>query len=370
MATAKRDYYEVLGVSKNATQDEIKSAYRKLALKYHPDRNPDNPKEAEEKFKEITEAYEVLSDPEKRKRYDQFGHNGMHAGRDFHQYAGFEDIFSSFGDIFETFFGSSPFGNSSSTRTRRKSSGVPGTDIRIDIELTLEEIAVGTSKKVKLKKLTRCDSCNGTGAKSGTSIKTCPVCNGSGEVRKVQESFFGRVVNIQTCSNCGGEGTVVDQPCTKCKGDGRIQIEDTIKVTIPAGVQEGQYLTLRGLGNAGKRGGKDGDIIVVMHEKKHPIFTREGDDIIYELYLTYPEFVLGTEVEVPTLTGKAKLKIDKGLEPGKILKLKDKGIKHLNQSGSGDLKIKLNVFIPKKINSEEEELLKKLNNMPNIRRVQ
>ncbi|HOJ37682.1 MAG TPA: molecular chaperone DnaJ [Ignavibacteriales bacterium] len=369
MPETKKDYYEVLGVSKTATQDEIKKAYRKLALQYHPDRNPS--KEAEEKFKEITEAYEVLSDPEKRAKYDKFGHSGMRAGQDFHTYSNMDEIFGNFSDIFESFFGGgSIFDNfGTSSRSRRRSSGIPGTDIRIDIDLTLEEIATGTTKKVKLKKLVKCDSCNGTGAKQGTSTKTCPVCNGSGEVRKVQNSFFGRVVNIQPCSNCNGEGTVVDQPCTKCKGDGRILSEDSIKVNIPAGVQEGQYLTLRGQGNSGARGGKDGDIIVVIHEKKHPIFTREGDDIIYELYLSYPEFVLGTEVDVPTLTGKAKLKIEKGLEPGKILKLKDKGIKHLNQAGSGDLKIKLNVIIPQKITAEEEELLKKLNTMPNIKRI-
>ncbi|HOP49705.1 MAG TPA: molecular chaperone DnaJ [Ignavibacteriales bacterium] len=365
----KRDYYEVLGVDKNASQDDIKKAYRKLAMQYHPDRNPS--KEAEEKFKEITEAYEVLSDPDKRSKYDKFGHSGMRMGEDFHQYTNMNDIFSNFSDIFETFFGGaggSIFDNfgGSSQRGRRRSSGIPGSDIRVDIELNLEEIATGTSKKVKLKRLVKCDTCKGTGAKNGTALKNCPVCNGTGEVRKTQQSFFGHVVNIQPCSNCHGEGVVVDQPCTKCKGDGRIQIEDTVKVNIPAGVQEGQYLTLRGQGHAGIRGGRDGDLIVVFHEKKHPTFTRENDDIIYELYLSFPELALGTEIEVPTLTGKAKLKIEPGLEPGKILKIKDKGIKHLNSAGSGDLKIKINVIVPKKLTPQEVDLLNKLKEMPNI----
>jgi len=368
---AKRDYYEVLGVGKNASKDDIKKAYRKLAMQYHPDRNPDN-KEAEEKFKEAAEAYEVLSDDDKRAKYDKFGHEGLKGGQGFQGFNDVNDIFSHFSDIFggsgifDDFFSA----GSGRTRTRRRGTGSPGSDLKVTLKLTLEEIASGVTKKIKIKKYVRCDACRGTGAEAGTSVKTCPVCNGSGEVKSVSRSVFGQFVNIQPCSNCNGEGTVVDSPCRKCYGDGRVQDEVTIKINVPAGVHEGSYLTMRGEGNAGLRGGQSGDIIVIFQEEKHEYFVRDGDDVIYDLYLSYPDAVLGTEVEVPTLTGRAKLKIEGGIQPGKLLKMREKGIQHLNRHGAGDEYVRINVDIPKKINAKERDLLKQLAGMPNIKNAQ
>ncbi|MGK9369281.1 molecular chaperone DnaJ [Melioribacter sp. Ez-97] len=368
---AKRDYYEVLGVSRDASQDEIKKAYRKLAMQYHPDRNPGD-KEAEEKFKEAAEAYEVLSNAEKRAKYDRFGHGGLKGGQDFHGFDNVNDIFSHFSDIFGGAFGGSSifddfFGGASSRRSQRRSAGTPGSDIKINLKLTLEEIARGTTKKIKLKKYIKCDSCGGTGAKAGTGHKTCTVCNGSGEIRQVSKSIFGQFVNITTCNNCGGTGKIVAEPCVKCSGDGRVYGETTIKVNVPAGVHEGSYMTLRGEGNAGKNGGPAGDIIVVFQEQPHEYFTREGDDVIYELTISFPEAVLGTEVEVPTLTGRAKLKIEPGIQPGKFLRMREKGIQHLNSHGAGDQLVRINIHVPKKVNAKEKELLKELMNMPNIK---
>lgn len=368
---AKRDYYEILGVDRNASKEELKKAYRKLAMQYHPDRNPNN-KEAEEKFKEAAEAYEVLSNDEKKAQYDRFGHEGMRAGG--YSSPGFtdiNDIFSHFSDIFgggggsifDDFFGTSSRGKGH----RRKSVGTPGSDLRVTLKLTLDEIAKGTTKKIKIKKFIKCDQCNGSGAESGTSTKTCPVCQGSGEVKTVSRSVFGQFVNITTCSNCNGEGTVVDRPCRKCMGDGRVNEEVTVKITVPAGVHEGSYMTMRGEGNAGKRGGPSGDIIVIFHEIPHEYFKREEDDIIYELFISYPEAVLGAEVDVPTLNGKARLRIDPGTPSGKLLRMRDKGIKHLNSSGYGDQIVRVNIDIPRKVNSKERELLKELSEMPNIK---
>jgi molecular chaperone DnaJ len=365
---SKKDYYEVLGVNRDVSKEELKKAYRKLALKYHPDRNPDD-KSAEDKFKEAAEAYEVLNDDDKRARYDRFGHDGLRGGSQ----AGFSDIndiFSHFSDIFGGFsmFDNDVFGGGRTGR-RRSHAGTPGSDLKITIKLTLEEIAEGISKKLKVKKLVICDECKGTGAEAGTSIKTCPVCHGSGEVRQVTRSVFGQFVNITTCSNCNGEGTVVDTPCKKCMGDGRISNEATVTVNIPAGVSSGSYMTMSGEGNVGKRGGTAGDLLVIFEEIEHEHFHRDGDDILYDLLLTYPEVVLGTEVEVPTLNGKAMLKIEPGTPTGKLLKMKDKGIKHLNHSGRGDQIVRVNVYIPKKLTLEEKELLKQLSEMPGFRTV-
>jgi molecular chaperone DnaJ len=368
----KRDYYEVLGVGRNATQEEIKKAYRKLAMQYHPDRNPDN-KEAEEKFKEAAEAYEVLSNDDKKARYDRFGHSGLRGGQDFHGWSNVNDIFSHFSDIFGGAFGGGSifddfFGSSTSqSRGRRRGSGVPGSDLKVTLKLTLEEIAAGTTKKIKIKKYLKCDECNGTGAKGGTSVKTCPVCNGTGEVRSVSRSVFGQFVNISTCTNCDGEGSVVDNPCKVCSGDGRVYGETTIKINVPAGVTEGSYMTLRGEGNTGKRNGYAGNIIVIFEEIPHKFFVRNGDDIIYELFLSYPEIVLGTEIEVPTLNGKAKLKIESGTQPGKFLKMREKGVQHLHHHGAGDELVRINVHVPLKVNSKEKDLLKELSDMPNIK---
>ncbi len=363
----KRDYYSVLNVDRNASKEELKKAYRKLAMMYHPDRNPDD-KEAEEKFKEAAEAYDVLNNDEKRAKYDRFGHDGVRTS-DFGS-SGFtdvNDIFSHFSDIFG---GSSIFDDifgGSTQRGRRRGAGSPGADLRINLKLTLEEIASGITKIIRIKKQVTCNRCNGTGADKSTSLKTCPVCNGLGEVKSVSRSVFGQFVNITTCHNCDGEGRVIDVPCTKCMGDGRYQDEKMLDVNVPAGIHEGSYMTLRGEGNAGKRGGEVGSIIVVFEEIPHKYFVRSENEIIYNLFITYPQAVLGAEVEVPTLNGKAILKIDAGTQPGKLLKMRGKGIKHLNSSGAGNQIVKVNVAVPQKINSKEKDLLKQLSEMPNIK---
>ena len=365
---AKRDYYEVLGINRNATKEEIKKAYRKLAMQYHPDRNPGD-KSAEDNFKEAAEAYEILSHDDKRNNYDRFGHEGVRgSGFGTDGFSSVNDIFSHFSDIFggssifDEFFGGSQRG-----RSRRRGSGTPGSDLRVNLKLTLEEIAPGITKKLKIRKQVKCNDCNGTGAQAGTSLKTCPVCNGAGEVKTVSRSVFGQFVNIQACHNCQGEGKVVDSPCKTCSGDGRIEDDSMIKIDVPAGVEDGQYMTLRGEGNSGKRGGQPGDILVVFQELKHDQFIREKDDIIYNLFVTFPQAALGDEVEVPTLTGKAMLKIDQGTQPGKMLKMKGKGIRHLNYSGSGDQIVRINVAVPQKLNSKEKDLIKQLSEMPNVK---
>lgn len=370
---SKRDYYEILGVSKNATNDELKKAYRKLAIQYHPDKNPDD-KSAEEKFKEAAEAYEVLSNEEKRAKYDRFGHDGLRGGQDFHSYQNVNDIFSHFSDIFGGGFGSSGGGSSifddlfsgGSSRSRQQQTGTPGSDLKVTIKLTLEEIANGTTKTLKIKKYNKCETCGGTGANSSSGFKTCSVCSGSGEVREVSRSIFGQFVNISVCSNCRGTGKIISDPCKSCSGDGRKYAESKVKINVPAGVTNNSYMTMRGEGNAGKNGGRAGDIIVVFQEIEHPYFVREGDDLVYDLFLTYPEIVLGTTVEVPTINGRAKLKIEPGTQPGKFLKMKGKGIQHLNQHGSGDQLVRVNVHVPKKVNSKEKDLLVELSRMPNI----
>jgi molecular chaperone DnaJ len=365
---AKRDYYTVLNVDRNASKEDLKKAYRKLAMQFHPDRNPgDN--EAEEKFKEAAEAYEVLNNDDKRARYDRFGHDGLRGGGfGSSGFSDINDIFSHFSDIFGG--GSSIFDDffsSGSQRGRRRGAGSAGADLRVNLKLTLEEIADGTTKKIKIKKHIKCDKCGGTGADEGTAIKTCTVCNGLGEVKSISRSVFGQFVNITTCQNCGGEGKVVDTPCRKCMGDGRFQDEVLMSVDVPAGVHEGSYMTLRGEGNAGKRGGEPGAIIVVFEELPHKHFVREEDDIIYNLFITYPQAALGAEVDVPTLNSKAVLKIDAGTQSGKFLKMRGKGIRHLNSSGAGNQIVKINVAVPHKMNSKEKELLKQLSEMPNIK---
>jgi molecular chaperone DnaJ len=368
----KRDYYEVLGVSKGAGQDEIKKAYRKMAMQYHPDRNPGN-KEAEEKFKEAAEAYEVLSNDEKRAKYDKFGHNGLRGGQDFHGFNNVNDIFSNFSDIFGSAFGGGSIfddlfgGGGQQQRGRQRTTGQPGSDLKITLKLTLEEIASGTTKKVKIKKHNKCTTCNGTGAKSSASFKTCSVCNGSGEIRQVSKSIFGQFVNIAPCNNCGGTGRIISEPCTTCNGDGRMQDESTIKINVPAGVSDGNYMTLRGEGNAGKNGGPAGDIICIFEELPHENFTRDGDNVIYELFISFPDAVLGTEVEVPTLNGKAKLKIEPGTLAGKFLKMREKGIQHLNSHGAGDQLVRVNIIVPKNVSTRERDMLRDLQKMPNIR---
>lgn len=370
---SKRDYYEVLGIEKSASQDEIKKAYRKLALKYHPDRNPDD-KEAEENFKEAAEAYEVLSNDEKRAKYDRFGHSGMRGGQDFHGFNDVNDIFSHFSDIFGGAFGggSSIFdeffgGGGTSSRSRQRTGGTPGTDLKVTLKLTLEEIASGTTKKVKLKKQVKCSTCNGTGAEDSDSYQTCSVCSGNGEVRQVSRSVFGQFVNIAPCNNCNGTGKIIANRCDSCKGEGRVYDEATVRVNVPAGVTDNSYMTLRGEGNAGKNGGPAGSLIAIFKELEHEYFERDGDNVIYDLFITYPEAVMGTEVEVPTLNGRAKLKIESGIEAGKFLKMREKGIQHLNSHGAGDQLVRVNIHVPKKISSKEKELLKELQDMPNMK---
>jgi len=366
---AKRDFYEILGVGRNATQEQIKKAYRQMAMKYHPDRNAGS-KEAEGKFKEAAEAYEVLGDPEKKQRYDQYGHEGLRGTnyRDFHD---INDIFSTFSDVFSGGFGGSIFDEmfTGGQRSRRRSSaqhGQPGSDLRVRLSLTLEEIASGVEKKIKIKRQKKCDICNGSGAKTSSGKSTCPQCGGSGELRQVSRSMFGQFVNITTCPSCDGEGRIVKDPCSNCRGEGRVQGESTIKVNVPAGVMEGNYIPLQGQGNAGRRGGPAGDLIVVIEEEQHQHFKRNGDDIIYELWIGYPVAALGGEVEIPTLTGKAKLTIDQGTPGGRMLRMREHGIPHLNNYGSGDELVRVNVWVPAKLNDKEKELLRSLSNCEHV----
>jgi molecular chaperone DnaJ len=372
----KKDYYEVLGVSRSADKDEIKKAYRKLALKYHPDKNPDN-KEAEEHFKEVNEAYEVLSNDDKRRRYDQFGHAGVgsSAASSGGAYGGagygdINDIFSAFNDMFSggrTRGGGSPFGGFedvfgggfSGGGRRGRPAGIHGTDLKIRLKLTLEEIAKGVEKTLKIKKQVVCEQCNGTGSKSGKT-ETCPTCHGSGEVRQASKTMFGQFVNIAACPTCGGEGQVVKDRCTSCYGEGIKQGEVTVKINVPAGVQEGNYLTLQGQGNAGPRGGASGDLIVVMEEKPHDLFKRNGDDIIYDLSIGFPDLVMGTKIEVPTLDGHVKVTVPAGTQPNTMLRISGKGIGHLKGGGSGDMYVRVNVFVPKDVSGKDRDLLKEL----------
>lgn len=359
---SKRDFYEILGVPRNASPDEIKKAYRKLALQYHPDRNPNN-KEAEDKFKEAAEAYEALSDPAKRQRFDQYGHEGMR-GTDFHSYTDINDIFSNFGDI----FGGSIFDDvfSGGRQQRRRATGQAGSDLRVQLKLTLEEIATGVEKKIKIKKSKTCHTCSGSGAKPGSAKTTCPHCGGTGELRQVSRSMFGQFVNITTCLHCGGEGQIIREHCPTCGGEGRESGETTVKVNVPAGVSEGNYIAMQGQGNAGRRGGPAGDIIVEFQELRHEHFVRNGDDIVYNALISYPEAVMGGDLEVPTLTGRSRVKIEPGTMPGKILRMKEKGIQHLNSHGKGDQLIRIQVWVPTKLNAREKELLKELSSSEHI----
>ncbi len=351
----KRDYYEVLGVKKDATADEIKKAYRKKAMELHPDRNPDDPT-AETKFKEAAEAFDVLKDDNKRARYDRYGHSGLHSGGynepDF-QNVSFEDIFSRFGDIFgNDMFGG--FGGQARSRSQRRV-GQPGDDMKLRLKLTLDEIAFGTEKTLKIKKHISCRKCNGSGAESSEDFMTCGTCNGVGQVRQVSNTMFGQFVNVQTCPTCYGEGRVIKNKCTSCGGEGRVKGEETVKVKIPSGVSNGNYITLRGQGNAGIRGGEPGNLLVIIEEAENDTFRREGDDIFYDLQLSVADAILGTEVEVPTLKGKAKLKVEAGTQPGKLLRMKGKGIIGLNTKSPGDQFVEVHVYIPTNLTDAERK---------------
>ncbi len=351
----EEDYYTLLGVNRDADQNEIKKAYRKLAMQYHPDRNPDNA-EAEAKFKQVGEAYAVLSDPQKRAQYDRFGKAGARGAGGFS--GGFGGGFSDPFDIFREVFGggfADIFGMGGTGGARRTSKR-RGADLQLRLQLTLEEISKGVRKKLKLKKQIGCDTCNGTGKSPGTSMVMCPSCQGHGEVA-YRQGFF---TVSQTCQRCGGEGQIVDRPCPTCHGDGRVRKESTIEVDIPAGIAEGQYITVRGEGNVGPRGGPKGDVLIIIEEKKHAEFERHGDDIVYNLQLSFVQACLGDEVEVPTLTGKATISIPSGTQSGKILRMKGKGIPHLNSYKVGDQLIKIHIWTPNKLGSKEKALLKEL----------
>lgn len=367
MAT-KRDYYEVLGVDKNADEKTIKSAYRKKAIQYHPDKNPGD-KEAEEKFKEAAEAYDVLSNPEKRARYDQFGHNmgpqGFPGGGGFHA-GGFsmEDIFSQFGDIFGGAFGNMGGFESAGGRSRRRQRR--GTDLRIKIKMTLEEIANGVTKTLKIPTLVADPDCHGTGAKNGTALHTCPTCNGSGTVIRQQQTMFGLTQSAMECPQCHGDGKIITEKCSHCNGDGVVRKEETVSFTIPAGVQDGQTLTMRGKGNAAPHGGVNGDLLIVIEEVKHPELIRDGNDIIYNLMLDLPTATLGGSVEVPTISGRARLKIPAGTQPGKVLRLRGKGLPSTDGYGTGDELVNIMVYIPENLNQKEKDTIESLRNKPGV----
>jgi len=350
---SKRDYYEVLGVDRGAGENELKKAYRKKAMKFHPDRNKGDD-EAARKFKAAAEAYEVLRDPQKRQRYDQFGHAGLGGnggfggGADFENVS-FEDIFSRFGDI----FGGDIFGGGRSRHGR--GTGRPGSDMKLKVGLTLEEIAFGTEKTLRVKKFVSCSSCDGSGAETDEDFETCGTCSGMGEVRQVSRTMFGQFVNVQPCPECRGEGRIIRNRCKECVGEGRVKGEEKVKVQIPAGVSDGNYLTLRERGNAGMRGGGTGDLIVLIEELDHEHFQRDGNDIYYDLLLSVPDAILGTEQEVPTLKGKAKIRIEPGTQPGRLLRMKERGVEGLNHIGTGDQYIRVNVFIPKELSDEERK---------------
>ncbi len=364
----KREYYEVLGVGRTATKDEIKKAYRKLALQFHPDKNPDN-KDAEDHFKEVNEAYEVLSNDDKRRRYDQFGHAGVGSsaasgGGQPGGGADLNDIFSAFNDMFSgrNRGGGSPFGFEEAFGgggRRRASAGIPGTDLKIRLKLTLEEIAKGVEKTLKIKRQVTCKECNGSGSRSGAS-ESCQTCHGSGEVRQVSKTMFGQFVNVAACPTCGGEGRMIKDRCTSCYGEGIKLGEVTVKVAVPSGVEDGNYLTLRGQGNSGPRGGAAGDLIVVIEEIQHELFSRNGDDVIYNLAVSFPDLVLGTKVDVPTLDGAVKLTIPPSTQPETMLRIAGHGIGHLRGSSRGDQYVKVNVFVPKDLSHQDKELLKEM----------
>lgn len=356
----KRDYYEILGVKRDASEEEIKKAYRKLAMQFHPDRNPGD-HTAEERFKEVAEAYEVLRERDKRERYDRYGHSGLRGG-----FGGFETArdfemdlaealrtFMSEG-LFGEFFGQAGGGGRSRDMKQR------GNDLQIPMKLTLEEVAVGVNKKIKLHRYIKCDACAGSGNARGSQETICPTCRGTGEVRQVSRSFFGQFINVSPCHQCRGEGRIVKNPCAECRGEGRLEGEKTITIDIPAGVAAGNYLTVRGEGNVGPRGGPAGDLLIVIEEKEHEYFERHGDDILYDLPLSIPQAVLGGVMEVPTLNGKAKLDVTPGTQSGKILRMRGKGIPHLNGYGSGDQLVRIVVWIPSKLSLKEKELFMQL----------
>ncbi|GHV50595.1 chaperone protein DnaJ [Bacteroidia bacterium] len=363
---SKRDYYEVLGVGKNASTEEIKKSYRKKAIEYHPDKNPGN-KEAEEKFKEAAEAYDVLSDPQKKQRYDQFGHAGVGgaSGGGFSGDFNMDDIFSRFGDIFGghfSFGGFSGFGGGSSGGRRVNR----GSDLRVKVKLTLGEIAKGVEKKIKVKKYVPCKACHGSGAEGQDSTKTCATCRGKGVVTQPTSTLFGVMQATVNCPTCNGEGKIITKKCQVCAGEGIIKDEEVISIQIPAGVGEGMQLSMSGKGNAAHHGGVNGDLLVLIEEEPHPELIRDENDLLYSLLLTFPQAALGGSVEVPTIDGKAKVNIEQGTQPGKVLRLRNKGLPSINGYGTGDLLINVSVYIPEKLSDSEKKALEGLADSPNF----
>ncbi|CAN5447767.1 molecular chaperone DnaJ [soil metagenome] len=360
---AKRDYYEILGLDKSTGQDEIKKAYRKIAIKFHPDKNPDDPT-AEDKFKEAAEAYEVLSNPEKRERYDRFGHQGVGNGGFGGGGMNMEDIFSQFGDIFgggggspfDSFFG----GGRQGSRSRK------GSNLRIKLKLNLDEIANGVEKKIKVKRYITCDTCSGNGSKNGTSLQTCGTCNGTGQMRKVVNTMLGQMVSTSTCPTCNGEGKTLVDRCNVCNGEGRVMQEEVIPIKIPAGVGDGMQLSMSGKGNVPVRGGVPGDLLIVIEEEEHDLLKRDGNNVVYDLYINFAEAALGTSVEVPTIDGKVKIKLEPGTQSGKILRLRGKGIKDINGYNKGDQLIHVNIWTPQQLTKDEKDILERLKFSPNF----
>jgi len=363
---SKRDYYEILGVEKNASEQEVKKAYRKMALKYHPDKNPDDPK-AESKFKEAAEAYEVLSNAEKKGRYDQFGHAGMRNGGGGFSGGGMsmDDIFSQFGDIFGGAFGGA-FSGFSGGRTQSRRRVNRGSNIRVKVALTLQEISNGVEKKIKVNKYIGCKSCDGSGARNASSFGTCNTCHGTGQVVQVTNTFLGQMQTASTCPSCHGEGKSITDKCPQCAGQGVSRGEDIISLNIPAGVEEGMQLSVTGKGNAGARGGIPGDLLVLIEEKPHPELIRDGHNLLVEKYISISEAALGSSVEVPTIDAKARIKLQAGTPAGKVMRLRGKGLPDVNGYGRGDLLVTINVWIPKELTKEEKGIMERLSGAENF----
>ncbi|MDR2679256.1 MAG: molecular chaperone DnaJ [Tannerella sp.] len=366
---AKRDYYEVLGVDKNATADEIKSAYRKKAIQYHPDKNPDD-KDAEEKFKEAAEAYDVLSNPEKRQRYDRFGHAGVGSSAAGGGFSGggmsMDDIFEQFGDLFGGHFGG--FGSFSGfgSRSRGGRTVQRGSDLRVKVKLNLKEIAHGVEKKIKVNKYVACTTCHGSGAADDKSIVTCQTCHGNGYITQVTNTLFGQMQAQSVCPSCGGQGKTITNKCHVCNGEGVVRDDEVISINIPAGVMEGMQLSMRGKGNAARRGGVNGDLLVLIEEEPDRELIRDENDLVYNLLLTVPQAILGDTVEVPTVEGRAKVRIEAGTQPGKVLRLRGKGLPSVNGYGSGDLLVNVSVYIPEVLTSDEKAKIRQLQSSPNF----
>jgi len=370
--SSKRDYYEILGVAKNASDEEIKKAYRKKAIQFHPDKNPGN-KEAEEKFKEAAEAYEILSNSDKRQRYDQYGHAGV-GGASGGGYGGgaggfsMDDIFSQFGDIFGGHFGGgSPFGGFGGGGSRGGQRVNQGSNLRVKVKLNLQEIAKGAEKKIKVKKAVACSHCNGTGAEGGSSYSTCNTCRGTGTVNRITNTILGRMQTQSVCPDCQGDGKMITKKCTHCNGEGITQQEEVITINIPAGVAEGMQLSMSGKGNAARRGGVNGDLLILIEEEAQPELLRDDNDLVYNLLLSFPTAALGGTVEIPTIDGRVKVKIEPGTQPGKMLRLRGKGLPTVNQYGMGDLLVNISVYVPETISKDERKTIEKLEESENFK---